>query len=366
MIKVELRPSWEFQKAGAKGPSPVLFDLLAKIQETGTLKSAAQSVHLSYRYAWEQFVHWEAFFGTPLIAMRRGQGTSLTPFGAELLSAQRRISARLQLQMDNCAAELEEALHETLQGQEPTLRIHASHGYTIERLREFLDTRDIAIDLRYVSNEAALSSLCRGRCDIAGFHAPIGALRAPYLAYYTRWLKPRGYRLIRLVTRTQGLIVARGNPKAVTELADLTRRDLRFINRETDSGTRILFDVCLQQQGINGQEISGYDEHEYTHPAVAAYVASGKADVGFGVQTAAREFGLDFIALAHEQYFFVVKAAFLASERMKRVMQAVESDQFKKVVSALPGYGLEGVGTIDDVADLVAPAPVKRTRARHA
>jgi len=353
MINVELHPSWGFRKAGAKGPAPILFDLLSKIEETGTLKSAAAAVHLSYRYVWEQFVHWEAFFGAPLIAMHRGQGTKLTSFGSGLLSAQRRISARLQLQMDNCAAELEEELQETLQRSHSSLRVHASHGYTIERLREFLGARDIAIDLRYVSNEAALSSLCRGRCDIAGFHAPIGELRAPYLAYYARWLKPRGYRLIRLVTRTQGLIVAKGNPKRVAALSDLARSDLRFINREADSGTRILFDVCLQKDGINPLEISGYDEHEYTHPAVAAYVASGKADVGFGVEAAARDFGLDFIALAHEQYFFVVKAAFLASEPMKRVMEAVESAQFREVVGTLPGYGMEGVGLIDDMADIL-------------
>src|SRR4029079_15433534 len=102
------------------------------------------------------------------------------------------------------------------------------------------------------------------------------------------------HRRVDVAVRTQVLFVAPGTPKRVRGLADLRRGDLRFVNRPEGSGTRMLTELLLAREGIEPAQVSGYDSAEFTHAAVAAYIASGMADVGLGVQTAARRFGLHF------------------------------------------------------------------------
>ncbi len=92
---------------------------------------------------------------------------------------------------------------------------------------------------------------------------------------------------------------------------------MRFVNRDHDSGTRLLFDQLLATHGIDESRINGAQQIEFTHAAVAAYVASGMADASFGVEAAARQFGLDFIRILTEDYFFVCKRAFLDTEPMR-------------------------------------------------
>jgi len=41
--------------------------------------------------------------------------------------------------------------------------------------------------------------------------------------------------------------------------------------------------------------IDGYHTEEFTHLAVAATVAGGMADAGYGIRAAAAPYGLDFI-----------------------------------------------------------------------
>ena len=162
----------------------------------------------------------------------------------------------------------------------------------MSKLRELLDREPgIGVDLRYVSNQHSLVSLAQGACDLSGVHLPRGELRAKGIQACKEWLDPRQDRIVSFVTREMGLMVKRGNPLKIVSLKDIVRTKARFVNRDHDSGTRLLFDQLLALHGIDEAKINGAQQIEFTHAAVAAYVASGMADVAFGVEAAARQSG---------------------------------------------------------------------------
>ena len=142
------------------------------------------------------------------------------------------------------------------------------------------------------------------------------------------------------------MFVAQGNPKAIRNLYDLARNDLRFVNREAGSGTRMLLELMLNGQGIPHKQINGFENTEFTHSAVAAFIASGMADVGFGVQTAAQRFGLDFIPLVRERYFFALPSASLAEPLVQAVVEILQSPALQQAVNQLAGYDATDTGKI--------------------
>ncbi|MFY7948376.1 MAG: substrate-binding domain-containing protein, partial [Gemmatimonas sp.] len=158
------------------------------------------------------------------------------------------------------------------------LRIHASHGFAVQALHEALqrDAREgFSHELKYCGGAEALAALAGGQCDIAGFHVPIGRFEPAVLAHYRPWLASRSLRLVALATRRQGLMVAPGNPRRIYGVADLARPGVRFINRQPGSGTRVLLDLLLAEAGIAPSQLRGHEQCEFTHAAVAAFVASG-------------------------------------------------------------------------------------------
>jgi molybdate-binding protein len=144
-----------------------------------------------------------------------------------------------------------------------------------------------------------------------------------------------------------------GNPLKVKSLKDLVDRNVRFVNRDHDSGTRLLFDQLLALHEIDEAKINGAQQMEFTHAAVAAYVASGMADASFGVEAAARQFGLDFIRILTEDYFFVCKRAFLETEPMQRMLDIMKGSEFHEAVAALPGYVAANTGAVSSVKEFL-------------
>jgi hypothetical protein len=62
---------------------------------------------------------------------------------------------------------------------------------------------------------------------------------------------------------------------AGVSLTQLLNRSVRFVNRDPDSGIRLLFEQLPAQQRLDGSTINGYERVEFTHAAVAAYMSSG-------------------------------------------------------------------------------------------
>jgi len=352
MIRIEIEPVWRFKRDEQPQPVHIVIDLLNEIRLTGKITQAAARAGVSYRHAWNLIEKWSAFFGAPLVERKQGRGTNLTAFGGKLVWAGQRLHARLGPLLQNLAQELETDISEFLPHAASTIRMHASHGFAVSKLRELLSGEsDIEVDLRYVSNQYSLASLAHGGCDLAGIHLPQGELRERSIAATKAWLIPGVHRVIGFVTREMGLIVKRGNPLGIDSLEKLLDPSIRFVNRDPDSGTRLLFDQMLTQRGIKGAQIIGYDQFEFTHAAVAAYVASDMADVSFGVEAAARQFDLDFVRLVTEDYFFVCRREFLEIEAMKRVLAILRGEAFRNAISQLPGYECRDAGTVHTVKE---------------
>lgn len=363
MLQIEIEPVWRFRKEGSPQTAVVMLGVLNQIRETGKLTSAAEHARLSYRHVWNLVEQWSDFFGVPLVETQRGKGTTLTPFGEKLVWAGQRMQARLGPQLENLAQELATEIKPFLHQRPSVIRVHASHGFAVSRLRELLDKEPgIGVDLRYVSNQNSLVSLAQGACDLSGVHIPRGELRAQAIKACKDWLDPREDRVISFVTREMGLMVRPGNPLKIRRLNDLVATRARFVNRDHDSGTRALFDQLLALNRIDEAKINGAQQMEFTHAAVAAYVASGMADTAFGVEAAAKQFGLDFVRLLTEDYFFVCRRAFLDTEPMQRVLEVMKGKAFHEAVTQLPGYVAASPGAVStvreflDIVDAGAPA----------
>ncbi len=352
MIRVEIAPQWRFRRDDSAASMLVLLDFLNEIRESGKITAAAAQAHLSYRHAWNLIESWGAFFDMPLVERRRGKGTQLTQLGEKLVWAGQRLQARLGPQLQNLSQELETEINQLLQQATNTLRIHASHGFAVSKLREILDREtDVTFDLRYVGNPASLVSLAHDGCDLAGMHLPQGALRKQNIAATRGLIIPSEHRVIGFVTREMGLIVKKGNPLQIYNLERLTDPAIRFVNRDPNSGSRLLFDQLLAQHGHDPHQINGYEQSEFTHAAVAAYVASDMADAAFGVEAAARQFDLDFVRLVTEDYFFVCRAETLEQEVVRRLLEVMRSAEFREAIRQLPGYMAKDLGEVRTIRE---------------
>jgi molybdate transport repressor ModE-like protein len=350
MRQVSIRPVWTIQDTQGAALPARLIDLLVQVAETGSLLRSAKALDLSYRRAWDLVRLGEQAFAAPLLVMERGRGSTLTDLGARIVWADRRVQARLKPVLESLSSELAEELRGALAQAPSALRIQASHGFAIERLIDHLVRRlepeGLKIAFSYASSAAAAAALREGACDIAGLHIPIGPMEAMALAHYRPWLADQALTLVDIATRRQGLMVRPGNPKEVFTLADLARPGVRFINRQPGSGTRLLLEGLLQAQGTAPTAIAGFETGEYTHAAVAAYVASGMADVGFGLEPPARRFKLDFVPVATERYLLLCRDAVMDSPAMQQVVAALRDPALRAQLAALPGYDPAAAGTV--------------------
>lgn len=346
MFKIHIKPQWLIQGDAAemRQALPRLLELLSLLHEDGNLARACRELDMSYRYAWGMIREGGELFGAPLVETAKGQGTKLTLLGERLLWAEKRINARLAPVLDSLATELEVEIQQALSRTETALRIHASHGFAVETLRRFLSDRKIPIELKYRGSGEALASLCRNTCEVAAFHVPVGDLQEKALGQFMSWLKPGSQRLIHLATRRQGIMVTEGNPLGIIAITDLFKPGVRFVNRQPGSGTRVLLDLLLEADGLDGRSIQGYDTSEYTHAAVAAYIASGMADAGFGVETAARKFNLGFVPIVSERYFLICNTESLEIPEVKELLGILRSPEFRAAVNDLRGYDAELCG----------------------
>lgn len=367
MNKIDIRPAWLFTDEAGKRLGPELFEVLRAIRETGSVQRAARATGFSYRHLWNLTARWSRFFSGPLVQFRRGKGAKLTPLGEKLLWAEQRIEASLSSHVSNLAAELEREISEALASARPLVYVHASHDLVLARLRELFNQKNPSkLDVHFCGSLDALASLCRATCDIAGFHLPSGMAGTGLLRKFARFLKPRVQKLIHFATRCQGIMTAPGNPHVIQRLADLAKRDIRFVNRQPGSGTRLLFDELLLHHNIDSTRISGYEVEEFTHAAVAATVASGLADAGFGIEAAARQFGLHFLPVINERYFLTCHQDTLNRPEVGTLLDLLRSDQFKALISGFPGYDGAHSGQVIGVHEAFPEFPHKPRHTRKA
>jgi putative molybdopterin biosynthesis protein len=276
-------------------------------------------------------------------ALPRGAGqiTSITEADGII-----RVPANVEGIVAEAAVEAE--LLRPLEAIANTIVVVGSHDNTLDVLADELRAQGAHLSLSssHVGSMGGLMAVKRGVCHVAGTHLLDEATGTYNVSYIQRFLPDVPVRLVHLVMRDQGLIVPHGNPKAIKGIEDLARDDVRLINRQGGSGTRILLDYRLKQLGMAPDRVTGYDNEEFTHMAVAAAVVSGAADVGLGIHAAARALGLDFIPVVTEQYDLLIPGACFDTPPIQTLLGVVASDRFRARVGALGGYHTARTGEV--------------------
>lgn len=329
--------AWDFGPALNGNDVARLLQLFVALQEVPALGHAAQATGISYRAAWGLLRRCEAALGAPLVIMERGRGSRLTELGEEMLQIDSATRLALASAQEPWQRRMNRLL-EPLSAPPQHLRLIASNDLA---LADWFDrAKGLDLDLQWRGSEAALAALGRDECDIAGFHLPELWTPAQAAGWLGRWLRPRTHTILPLMRRCQGLIVAAGNPHRVVSLVDVSRLKLNLVNRQRGSGTRNLFDDLIAANGLRPERIHGYRHEEFTHEAVAATIASGQADVGFGIAAAAARYGLDFVPLVWERYGLAWMPGIVGSAAGQRLMRALQGAAWRRRLGSTPGYGV--------------------------
>lgn len=266
-----------------------------------------------------------------ITSLVRADGITILPRGTQGLEAGTRVNVRLY----RSPAELER-----------TIFAIGSHDVTLDLLAQHLAPRGRRLVSANVGSLAGLVAIRRQEAHLAGCHL-LDPARGEYnLAAIREYLPGEKIKLVGWVGREQGLILAPGNPKGLSRLKDLARNDVTFVNRQRGAGTRILLDFYLDQLGIPPESVRGYDHEEYTHLAVAAAVASGRADCGLGISAAAQALGLTFIPLYHELYDLVIPCEYAEEPLLGPLFDLMQDEVFKREIASLPGYDVSRMGKL--------------------
>ena len=220
------------------------------------------------------------------------------------------------------------------EGGKPAVVFSGSHDLALEMISEQIADHLTLLTLP-VGSLDGLVNLRQGLCQISGAHLldKSGEYNAPFV----RHLFPdRSMDLVTLAYRTQGLLLAPGNPKGVRSAADLAQAGLRFINRNPGSGTRLWLDGELAKLGISPEMVEGYEHVVNTHTECARAIANGQADAALGLQASALQFNLDFIPLFEERYDFVLPCE--QEDSLAPLLEHIQTAAFRRQVASLTGY----------------------------
>lgn len=291
--------------------------LLTALESSPRMADAARGIEVSYRTAWGRIVEAERRLGIRLVERVKGHGSRATEAGRALALAVVAFERDAGRAMRGPASRLAEALA-AIPAEVPgrALRLAASDDLLLQRCLAGRPASGVRAS--FVGSAQAIEALVRGHADLAGFHTPAG--QGPKLPALTGG---RAAFVAGLARREQGLIVAPGNPRRIGTVADLARTGLRFVNRQQGAATRTWLDRLLREQGIAPGEIAGYEVEETSHLAVAASVAAGDADAGFGIRAAALRFGLGFVPIGTETYWLAGDAGLRRDARVRNLIEAV-------------------------------------------
>lgn len=225
-----------------------------------------------------------------------------------------------------------------------TVLFVGSNDPLIDRLSDLLIERGLNLSVVNVGSLGGVRAIAKSYAHLAGVHLFDSESETYNLPFLRKMMKH--FVLVKFVKRLQGLVVQKGNPKSIKSLHDLARKDVKFVNRQKASGTRILLDYYLSKLGIDPRQINGYDKEELTHAAVALKIKRNLADVGLAVSYVAQLMDLDFVPLCWEEYDLLVLPEFLKDERFGIILDVMASSDFKNVVSESSGYDISDLGRV--------------------
>ncbi len=218
--------------------------------------------------------------------------------------------------------------------KKPVFVFSGSHDLAIESIAEQLSKYVTLLNLP-VGSLDGLVNLRQGLCQISGSHLldENGKYNTPFVKHL---FPDRKMEVMTLAHRTQGLMVAKGNPKSIRKISDLTRKNVTFVNRNPGSGTRLWLDMELRKAGISAKKIQEYEKIVRTHSESAHLIQQDKADAALGLQAAATQRGLGFVPLFEERYDLIFPRD--SEEMFSPLLDYIQSAAFRKLLASLGGY----------------------------
>ena len=218
--------------------------------------------------------------------------------------------------------------------KKPAVIFSGSHDLALEGIAEHLEKYVTLLSMP-VGSLDGLVNLRQGLCQISGSH--LLDENGEYNTPFVRHLFPdRDVEIVTLAYRTQGLMFVSGNPKGIRNIADIARPNVRFVNRNAGSGTRLWLDSELRKLKIPSEKVTGYDKVVKTHTEAALLIESGKADASLGLQAAAHQHGLDLIPLFEERYDLVLPRE--NEKTLLPLLDYLQTSTFRTELNALTGY----------------------------
>ncbi len=218
-------------------------------------------------------------------------------------------------------------------GCDPAMSVLARH----------LQKANIELVLAHRNSSQALGLLQIGCVHIAGSHLRDEATGESNLPQVRKLFRKSAV-VIAFAVWEEGIVVAKGNPKAIREIADFARKGVSFVNREPGSGSRSLLDSSLKRLGIPSSKVKGYDQVAHGHLPAAWQVRTGHADCCVATCAAARVFGLDFVPLISERYDLVIRKPHLALPAVQLLLDALNRNALRRELEGLGGYDTSGTG----------------------
>lgn len=221
-----------------------------------------------------------------------------------------------------------------------------------------IGSHDIVMDLigdsiklcsTHVGSFGGILAIKQRNTDIAPIHMLDEESGEYNISFIKKYFPSEDMMLVKGVERIQGLIVQKGNPLNLKEIKDILEKNIKFVNRQRGSGTRILLDYWLKDENLDYINLKGYDYEVATHLDVAMAIKNGTAEAGLGIMEAAKIADLDFIPLAKEEYDFLINPEIKNSEKIKEFIKFLKSDFLKKKIESLDGYSLNKPGEVIEI-----------------
>ena len=191
-----------------------------------------------------------------------------------------------------------------------------------------------------------LRTLNMGYTDIAWSHLydpKSSEYNIPFIPDYLPDIKPV---VVNVFYRDLGFVTAPKNPLRIRGFEDLSRRGVRFINRQKGSGTRVLLDYHLKELQIPPSKIRGYEQEAYTHIEVGLSVLSKEADVGIATSAVSKLFGLSFVPITQERFDMILDQSRFFDKIIQAFIETLRSQEFRNRVEKIGNYDFKDSGKI--------------------
>jgi molybdate-binding protein/DNA-binding XRE family transcriptional regulator len=211
-------------------------------------------------------------------------------------------------------------------------------------LARALEQQDCELVISYQNSARSLNLLGEKLVHMAGTHLLDEASCKTDLLPITKMFPRNSVAVFSYAIWQEGLVVARGNPKKISGIRDLLRKDIRIVNREAGSGCRQLLDKQLARRRVARSKVRGYDQIALGHLPAVRQVHAAEVDCCIGIEAGARALGLDFIALNRKPYHLVIRRKDLELPPVKALLETLRRASFRREMEACTGYDMRTAG----------------------